>query len=269
MPELPEVETTRRGILPYLEGHRIEQVRVHNGSLRWPVSSQLYDLREVPVRRVLRRGKYIIVELPEGAMLLHLGMSGSLRLVQPDTLLKKHDHVEFDLSSGMVLRLNDPRRFGCALWAEHWPEHELVKNLGLEPLEADFDADYLFERAKGRKTSIKQFIMNGNLVVGVGNIYANESLFLSGISPKRAAGRISKARMGTLVGNIKLVLKRSIEQGGTTLRDFVNSDGSPGYFKQQLFVYGRAGETCKHCASTLKEIRQNNRATVYCPKCQS
>ena len=268
MPELPEVETTCRGIAPYLENSVIEKVDVHDGRLRWPVSAELYDLNNQSVQGVSRRGKYILVALGKGTMILHLGMSGSLRLVKPNTPRKKHDHLELFLSSGKVLRFNDPRRFGCALWSLDWPQHELIRNLGLEPLEDEFDGTFLYQQSRGRKTSIKQFVMNGQLVVGVGNIYANEALFMSGISPKRAAGRISAKRMNVLAGNIKLVLSRAIEQGGTTLRDFVNSDGSPGYFKQQLFVYGRAGLDCKRCGETLKEIRQNNRSSVFCPNCQ-
>lgn len=268
MPELPEVETTRAGIAPFLEQTAIERVRVHNAKLRWPVSDELAQLNGAMIRSILRRGKYIILGFDNGAILIHLGMSGSLRLVEPSYERKKHDHVEFVLSNGKLLRFNDPRRFGCILWTEDWPSHPLIRHLGPEPLEDQFDAAYLYRLSRGKKTSIKQFIMNSEIVVGVGNIYANESLFLSGISPKRQAGRISKVAMERLVDNIRTVLGKAIQQGGTTLRDFVNSDGSPGYFQQQLFVYGRGGEACKKCGSVLKEIRQNNRASVYCPQCQ-
>lgn len=268
MPELPEVETTRRGIAPYLESSTIQAIHVHEPRLRWPVSEQLINFQAQAVQKVERRGKYILLEFEDGAIIAHLGMSGSLRLVESNTARKKHDHIEFILSSGKVLRFNDPRRFGCMLWTDDWRQHELIRHLGPEPLDEVFNGDYLYEQSRGRKTSIKQFVMNGQLVVGVGNIYANEALFMSGISPTRQAGRISRDRYQGLAENIKIVLRRSIEQGGTTLRDFVNSDGMPGYFKQQLFVYGRGGEPCKHCGSILKELRQNNRASVFCGSCQ-
>lgn len=268
MPELPEVETTRKGISPYLENQAIRSITVWNNKLRWPVSPELEELRSVLVSGVFRRGKYIIIASDLGAILVHLGMSGSLRLSAPDKELKKHDHVVLALDSELELRFNDPRRFGCILWTPDWTQHPLIVHLGPEPLSDAFTGRYLYQKARSRKTGIKQFVMDAQNVVGVGNIYANEALFLSGISPKRQAGRVSLQRMELLAENIKYVLQRSIEQGGTTLRDFVNSDGNPGYFKQQLNVYGRAGLPCPGCKSALKEIRQNNRSSVYCSKCQ-
>ncbi len=268
MPELPEVETTCRGVEPYLCQHIIESVKVHCGRLRWPVSDEIYRLEGELVLGVSRRAKYLVVDLAHGAMLIHLGMSGSLRLSEPSQPLKKHDHLVFSLSNGKQLRFNDPRRFGSVLWSDDWASHPLIRGLGPEPLEEEFSAGYLYEKAVGRKTAIKQFLMDGSIVVGVGNIYANEALFLSGISPKRAAGNISMKRMESLVSNVKSVLERAIEQGGTTLRDFVNSNGEPGYFKQQLYVYGRKGLPCKRCSKPLKEVRQNQRSTVYCVTCQ-
>lgn len=269
MPELPEVETTRRGVEPHLVGQAPTKIQVRNGSLRWPVSPEVEDLVDYKLLSVTRRAKYILFNFEHGTLLVHLGMSGSLRIVSPNEPLKKHDHVVLEWTGNLSLRFNDPRRFGCVLWAgESWADHGLIKNLGPEPLEGEFNADYLFDKSRSRKTSIKQFVMDGNVVVGVGNIYANEALFMSGISPKRLAGNVSKAKMVLLVENIRFVLQRSIDQGGTTLRDFLKADGSPGYFKQQLNVYGRKGLPCVSCGHELKEIRQNNRSTVYCSKCQ-
>ena len=268
MPELPEVETTRRGIESYLLRDMIESVEVRNGHLRWPVSEEIERFESKQVMQVLRRGKYIILEFEQGAMIIHLGMSGSMRIESAETELKKHDHVIFYLSSELQVRFNDPRRFGCVLWSDDWQRHELISRLGPEPLNEEFDSDYLYALAKQRKLAIKQFIMNSHVVVGVGNIYANEALFLAKIHPKRAVNRISKKRIEALVANIKLVLAKAIQQGGTTLKDFVGGDGQPGYFQQQLFVYGRGGEPCQHCGDTLKEFRMNNRTTVFCSKCQ-
>jgi formamidopyrimidine-DNA glycosylase len=268
LPELPEVETTKRGIEPFLLSEMIESIEVRNGHLRWPISDEVYALESQKVRRILRRGKYIILEFDRGAMIIHLGMSGSMRIVEPDAEVKKHDHVVFYLSSEKQIRFNDPRRFGSVLWTNDWAEHALINKLGPEPLSEEFDAEYLYILAKHRKLAIKQFLMNSHVVVGVGNIYANESLFLAGIHPKRAANNISLKRMQILVEKIKLVLDNAIQQGGTTLKDFVGSDGKPGYFQQQLFVYGRGGLPCKYCEQELKEFRMNNRTTVFCKKCQ-
>lgn len=268
MPELPEVETTRKGIEPFLKESVIEVIDVHNGQLRWPVSSEIASLHNVAVKSVLRRGKYIVLVLLDGAMIIHLGMSGSMRITDVDDELKKHDHIVFHLSTDKQIRFNDPRRFGCVLWTKDWQAHSLIKTLGPEPLDDAFSADYLYALGKQRKVAIKQFIMNSHVVVGVGNIYANEALFLAGIHPNRAVNRISLKRIALLVEKIKLVLARAIQVGGTTLRDFVGSDGQPGYFQQQLFVYGRGGKPCQFCQETLQEIRMSNRTTVFCPKCQ-
>ena len=269
MPELPEVETTLRGIEPFLIGQTLESTVIRNGALRWPVSEQVYTLANQPIDTALRRGKYIIVQFSSGALLIHLGMSGNLRLVEKNTLPQKHDHVDLILHSGKIIRLNDPRRFGCVLWSSNWRQHPLISTLGLEPLADEFNGRYLYLRARTRKIAIKQLIMDGRVLVGVGNIYANEALFLSGIDPRRSANRISLTRMEHLALTLKQVLTSAIEQGGTTLKDFVGSDGKPGYFKQQLNVYGRAGEPCVKCDNTLQEIKQNNRATVYCSQCQA
>lgn len=269
MPELPEVETTRRGIEPHLVGRSVTSLDVRQPKLRWPVPDHLSQL--LPgraVQSVERRGKYLLIRFDCGELLVHLGMSGSLRVVDKTKSPGKHDHVDLTLNDGKCLRLTDPRRFGAVLWQAEGELHELLAHLGPEPLSDQFDADYLIERAKGRKTAIKTFIMDSKVVVGVGNIYANEALFAAGIHPKRAAGQISRVRMERLVDEIKRVLAAAIMQGGTTLKDFVGSDGKPGYFKQELNVYGRRGEPCVTCERPLKEIRLGQRSTVYCSHCQ-
>lgn len=269
MPELPEVETTRRGIEPHLVGRSVTSLDVRQPKLRWPVPDHLSQL--LPgraVQSVERRGKYLLIRFDCGELLVHLGMSGSLRVVDKTKAPGKHDHVDLTLNDGKCLRLTDPRRFGAVLWQAEGELHELLAHLGPEPLSDQFDADYLIERAKGRKTAIKTFIMDSKVVVGVGNIYANEALFAAGIHPKRAAGQISRPRMERLVDEIKRVLAAAIMQGGTTLKDFVGSDGKPGYFKQELNVYGRRGEPCVTCERPLKEIRLGQRSTVYCSHCQ-
>jgi len=270
MPELPEVETTRRGIEPHVIGKRVQDVVVRQGALRWPVPAQLPDLlRGTRILGTARRGKYLLLQTPRGHLLIHLGMSGSLRIVSAADPVRKHDHVDIRLQGGAILRFHDPRRFGCLLWLTEPPDtHPLLAELGPEPLSEAFDAAYLLECASGRKAPIKQFIMDSHIVVGVGNIYANEALFAAGIAPQRAAGKVSAARQEALVAEIKAVLARAIEVGGTTLRDFVGGDGKPGYFAQSLQVYGRGGEPCVACGVTLKEIRIGQRSTVFCPKCQ-
>jgi len=269
LPELPEVETTRKGIEPFLIHNKISSVEVRQSSLRWPISIEIYDIRNLQVCEVLRRGKYIIVRTDNGSILIHLGMSGSLRVVEPQKPLEKHDHVDIKLNTGKILRFNDPRRFGSILWANVWQEHKLISSLGIEPLTPKFTGDYLYQLGKNKKIAIKQFIMNGKLVVGVGNIYANESLFLAGIDPRRPINGVSRKRVTLLVEQIKNVLQDAISKGGTTLKDFVGSDGKPGYFQQQLFVYGRAGQPCLKCQKILQEVKQNNRSTVFCSHCQS
>ena len=268
MPELPEVETTKRGIRPYLEGSSIVSILVRNPNLRWPVSQEINEISGQRVLAVHRRAKYIIITLDNGSILVHLGMSGSLRVLTERAAMLKHDHIEIVLDSGNLIRFNDPRRFGCLLWTTDWATHKLIRRLGPEPLTNAFSVDYLYAAARSRTTSIKQLIMDSRVVAGIGNIYANEALFLSRIHPKRAAGSISKKRLSALVDNIRGVLRAAISRGGTTLRDFVGSDGNPGYFKHQLFVYGRQGQACKCCAKELKGIRQNGRMTIYCSYCQ-
>ena len=268
MPELPEVETTKRGILPYVENVKIHSIVVRQPRLRWPVSEELSAISLSKVISVERRAKYLLLHLADGYIIIHLGMSGSLRVVDADSPVGKHDHVDFLMDNEKIIRYNDPRRFGSILWTKDLENHPLLSKLGPEPLESAFDGGYLFKQREGKKINIKQFIMNNKVVVGVGNIYANEALFLSGIHPKRPANKISKKRFMQLADNIKLVLSEAIKQGGTTLKDFVGGDGKPGYFQQQLNVYGRGGQACNYCKSTLKEIRIGQRSTVYCPKCQ-
>lgn len=270
MPELPEVETTRRGILPHVEGKRVEAVVVRNERLRWPVPAALAaELPGQKIDAIERRAKYLLLRTKRGTLLAHLGMSGSLRIVEPSAPVRKHDHVDIVLTGGTVLRFHDPRRFGCMLWVTGaLDEHPLLAGLGPEPLSTELTGDYLFTRSRKRSAPIKSFIMDQRIVVGVGNIYANEALFAAGISPRRKSGTVTRAQYDALVAEIKAVLNRAIEAGGTTLRDFVGGDGKPGYFVQELLVYGRGGESCTRCRSTLREIRQGQRATVYCPKCQ-
>lgn len=270
MPELPEVETSRRGIQPHLLGHVITDVYIRNHKLRWPVPRHLPgNCKQQPVRAVDRRGKYLLLELDNGTIILHLGMSGSLRICNKDTQFDKHDHIDFVINNEKILRLRDPRKFGAVLWTTQPAEqHKLLKSLGPEPLSDGFDTEYLYIMSRKRTCAIKSLIMNANIVVGVGNIYANESLFLSGINPKRKAGSISKQRCEQLVASIKTTLKAAIQQGGTTLRDFSREDGNPGYFAQQLHVYGKAGEACQQCGHTIKQVTQQQRSSFYCTHCQ-
>lgn len=270
MPELPEVETTRRGIAPHVQGRCVHKVIVREWRLRWPVPDALIaGLNGACIEEVTRRAKYLLLRTARGTALLHLGMSGSLRVLPADTPPRKHDHLDLVLDNGRCLRLTDPRRFGAALWCtDDVHRHALLRDLGPEPLSEDFDADYLCERARGRKAPVKAFIMDAKVVVGVGNIYASESLFLAGIHPQRAAGHISRARMERLVQAIKQVLTEAIAAGGTTLRDFVGSDGRPGYFAQELRVYGRTDEPCPVCGTPIRQITTGQRSTYYCPHCQ-
>lgn len=270
MPELPEVETTRRGIAPHLVGRRVTGLVVRERRLRWPVPPALD--RALPgqiIEGVRRRAKYLLLDTAAGTAILHLGMSGSLRIVPSDTPPGKHDHVDILLDSGRCLRLTDPRRFGALLWTTQPVEtHELLAELGPEPLSAALDGSYLFTAARGRKVAVKHFIMDGHIVVGVGNIYANEALFMAGIHPTRCAGRISRERYAALADAIKQVLAASIEMGGTTLRDFVGGDGKPGYFKQTLRVYDRLGEPCRQCGAPIRGKRIGQRSSFYCVNCQ-
>jgi formamidopyrimidine-DNA glycosylase len=268
MPELPEVETTLRGIAPYVEGQKITDITVRQPKLRWPVTDNIQDIvRGQTIRQLTRRAKYIVLQLDNGSILIHLGMSGSLRIVNPSENWRKHDHIEMQLANHQALRYHDPRRFGCWLWSS--AEHSQLGNLGPEPLSDEFYGGHLYSASRKRKMAVKPFIMTNSVVVGVGNIYASEALFRSGIRPDRAACNISKKRYDELAKNIKDVLAAAIHQGGTTLRDFVNSDGQPGYFQQSLDVYGRGGEPCNVCNTTLKEMKLGQRSSVFCPKCQT
>ncbi|MBC7983762.1 MAG: bifunctional DNA-formamidopyrimidine glycosylase/DNA-(apurinic or apyrimidinic site) lyase [Candidatus Obscuribacterales bacterium] len=271
MPELPEVETTRRGIAPAIKAKRVEQVIVREHRLRWPLSvdfaSQLTSQQVVDVHR---RAKYLLLQLDRGTLIVHLGMSGSLRVLPMTTPVVAHDHVDIVFDSGACLRFNDPRRFGSMHWTTDNPlEHPLLKRLAPEPLGNEFNAEYLAQKSRRRKVAIKLLLMNSNLVVGVGNIYASEALFRAGIRPTRAAGKVKAAEFVKLVRAVKGVLHDAIRSGGTTLRDYVNADGMPGYFRQKLFVYERAGEPCRTCKKLIKQITQGQRSTYYCPKCQA
>ncbi|WP_045223797.1 bifunctional DNA-formamidopyrimidine glycosylase/DNA-(apurinic or apyrimidinic site) lyase [Methyloterricola oryzae] len=270
MPELPEVETTRRGIEPHVAGRIIQRVEVRDGRLRWPVPPDLSaKLEGRPIGGVGRRGKYLLFDAGAGTLLAHLGMSGSLRITDPAVPPRKHDHVDFLLEGGACLRYHDPRRFGCLLWVEgDAAAHPLLAELGVEPFSPEFGGAYLHRRARGRAAAVKAFIMDSHLVVGVGNIYASEALFMAGIHPGREAGSISARRYGRLAQAIVEVLQAAIAQGGTTLRDFVNEAGRPGYFQQTLNVYGREGEPCKACGTTIRSERIGQRASCYCPRCQ-
>lgn len=269
MPELPEVETTLRGVLPHLAGQTVRALIVVRRQLRWPVPEELAEIEGQRVLSGARRGKYLLFRAERGTLLIHLGMSGSLRVLPPSAPWRKHDHVAFRLSSGMELRYHDPRRFGAVLWPRGDPMcHPLLKDLGPEPLGEDFDGGHLFELARGRVTAVKAFIMDSHVVTGVGNIYACESLFLAGIRPVVAAGKVSRMRYDKLAEAIREVLRASIEMGGTTLRDFVNENGEPGYFAQTLRVYDREGEPCRVCGARIKRVTQTGRSTFFCPRCQ-
>jgi formamidopyrimidine-DNA glycosylase len=270
MPELPEVETTRRGIAPALLGYRVVDVIIRDRRLRWPIPAGLEaQLSRQTVRTVERRAKYILIGFDTGTLILHLGMSGSLRIVDSGSTPRLHDHWDILMDSGKTLRFHDPRRFGSAHWTETGPhEHPLLKRLAPEPLGDSFDADHLFRATRRRTVAIKHLIMNSQLVVGVGNIYASEALFRAGISPGRAARRLSRAQAAALTTAIKDVLEAAIEIGGTTLRDYVNADGVPGYFRQKLYVYERDGQPCRVCATPIKQRIQGGRSTYWCSVCQ-
>lgn len=270
MPELPEVEVCRLGISPHVMGNKVSKVIVRNARLRWPIPEEVQSIVGQTVIAVDRRAKYLLLRFSTGTLLLHLGMSGTIRVIDESTPVAKHDHFDLTFINGTTLRLNDPRRFGAVLWlAEHQDEQGLLSKLGPEPLSDDFSYGHLFSKARNRKVPIKTFLMNNHIVVGVGNIYANEALFQAGILPTAKAGEISEQRFNKLTDIIKAVLSAAIAQGGTTLKDFTQVDGRPGYFSQSLFVYGRAGKACLTCKETLLEIRQSNRSSVYCPNCQT
>ena len=269
MPELPEVETTRRGLEPLITDRKILSVHIHKKKLRWDIPSHLkWTLNSKTIKKISRRAKYLLIHFNHGELVMHLGMSGSITVVNSSEALQKHEHFEIKFDNKTSLRFHDPRRFGSILWQQPNETINLLKNLGPEPLSYEFDEDSLFESSIGKSRTIKSFIMDSNVVVGVGNIYASESLFLAGISPKREAGKTSKKRFEVLTNSIKNVLTDAINNGGTTLNDFSNVDGSPGYFSQVLNVYGRENMPCIRCSGKIKRIIQNQRATYYCSKCQ-
>jgi formamidopyrimidine-DNA glycosylase len=269
MPELPEVETTRAGLAPHLLGRRVVAATLRRPDLRWPIAPEISEV--LPGQRidaVRRRAKYLLIDTPAGSALLHLGMSGSLRVLPGETGVRDHDHVDLVLDSTRVLRFNDPRRFGCLLWQPPGETHPLLAALGPEPLSDAFDGDYLFAHSRGRSAPVKSFLMDQKVVVGVGNIYVAEALFAAGISPLRAAGKVSRERYGQLADAVKRILAHAITRGGTTLRDFISPDGSPGYFEHELSAYGRGGEPCPRCGRALKQALVGQRATVWCGHCQ-
>ncbi len=281
MPELPEVETTRRGIEPHIQDQAIRSMDIRQAKLRWPIPSHLAKtVKGLTVLKVKRRAKYLLIEVGKpssaagaeslkGTIIIHLGMSGSLRLLhKPVAKPEKHEHFDICFKNGQVLRYTDPRKFGACLWQEADETLSMFEHLAPEPLSDEFNFDYLYGKSRKRTSAIKTFIMDQKNVVGVGNIYASESLFISGINPKKAAGKVTKVQYQTLLNAIKTTLKKAIKEGGTTLKDFVGSDGKPGYFAQQLHVYGRAGQECHHCQAPIKQITQAQRSTFYCPVCQ-
>lgn len=274
MPELPEVETTRRGIAPHLIGRRITSVVLRRPDLRWPIPPEIAQL--LPGQRiedVERRAKYLLLHTAVGSALLHLGMTGVLRVLPADAPVGKHDHVDLALeptatSGSRVLRFTDARRFGCLLWQAPGTTHELLENLGPEPLTDAFDGDLLWQLSRSRSAAVKLFLMDNAVVVGVGNIYASEALFAAGIDPRRPAGSVSRARYARLAAEVKRILAWAIERGGTTLRDFINPDGMPGYFVRELQVYGREDEPCRTCGTAIRQVVLGQRSTFWCPRCQ-
>jgi len=269
MPELPEVETTKRGLKPLIVHQVVERAILYRDNLRWAMPKHLVNtLANQRINGINRRGKYLLIKFDVGTLIIHLGMSGSIKVVNNTVAIKKHDHFELSLANGTVMRLNDPRRFGAVLFSADG-SHKLLDSLGVEPLEADFDECYLYGRSRNKQQNIKAFIMDSKVVVGVGNIYACESLFASGIDPARKAGSVSKKRYAHLTQNIKSILNKAIKAGGTTLQDFSQVDGQPGYFAQTLSVYGREAGKCATCSGKIVRIIQNQRSTFYCKQCQT
>lgn len=268
MPELPEVEVSRMGISPHLVGQTIKAFVFRTPKLRWEIPQELKQLEGQVIRYIRRRAKYLLIETDQGTAIVHLGMSGSLRVLDADLPAAKHDHVDLKLTNGKILRYNDPRRFGAWLWCAPNESHAVLGQMGPEPLTEEFNADYVAEKAKGKRVAVKQFIMDNKVVVGVGNIYANESLFKSRIHPTRPAGKLTRKEWQLLVKNIKATLEIAIQQGGTTLKDFAQADGKPGYFAQELLVYGKAGEPCSECGTPLQELKVGQRNTFFCEECQ-
>ena len=268
MPELPEVETTLRGIAPHLAGQRISAIEVRDPRLRWPVPAAVQKAVNRPVLGLRRRAKYILIDFDGGSLMLHLGMSGSVRVLEHGTPPGLHDHVDL-LTDDAVVRFNDPRRFGSLLWVDAPVErHALLASLGPEPLESGFDGDHLWRLSRGRRLAVKSFVMDGHVVVGVGNIYASEALYMAGVHPTRPAGRVSRSRYHGLAEAIRDVLGRAIREGGTTLRDFSSASGAPGYFAQNLLVYGRAGQPCFQCGAEVRQKVIGQRSSFYCARCQ-
>ncbi|WP_047682768.1 MULTISPECIES: bifunctional DNA-formamidopyrimidine glycosylase/DNA-(apurinic or apyrimidinic site) lyase [Xenorhabdus] len=268
MPELPEVETSRRGIEPHLAGNVIQYVEVRNSRLRWPVSEQIMTLSDQPVLSVQRRAKYLLLELADGWIIVHLGMSGSLRVLLHESPPAKHDHIDLVMTDGKILRYTDPRRFGAWLWSDDLEKCSVLAHLGPEPLSDVFDGSYLYTLSRNKKTAIKPWLMDNKVVVGVGNIYANEALYVAHILPERPAHSLTQEEAYLLADTIKQILRRSIEQGGTTLKDFLQSDGKPGYFAQELFVYGKKGELCPMCGEKIESIKLGQRSAFFCRQCQ-
>lgn len=269
MPELPEVETTRRGITPWIKGHSVTAMDVRQRKLRWKVPSTIENqLIGQELLDIRRRAKYLLFDTANGSAILHLGMSGSLRIVEADDPIGKHDHIDIAFANNKLLRFRDPRRFGALLWSKKPLQHKLLKSLGPEPFDPAFNGQYLHEISRRRSVNIKSHIMNAQIVVGVGNIYASEALFAAGIHPQRPANRVSIERLQILTDCIRQVLSRAIDAGGTTLRDFVGGDGSEGYFAQQLAVYGRADEPCIQCGRPISHVVLGQRASYYCKSCQ-
>lgn len=270
MPELPEVETTLRGIKPHIEKQSVKEIIIRHPKLRWPMPKEITQiLPGQTLRTITRRAKYLLLHFDAGTLILHLGMSGRIRILTEPKAPQKHDHLDMVFANQRTLRFTDPRRFGAVLWTNQDPnQHELLSAIGPEPLSSDFDGNYLFTQSRGKKVPVKVFIMNSNVVAGVGNIYATEALFQAQIYPKTPAGKVTAAQYEKLSRAIKNVLNHAIKKGGTTLKDFSASDGSPGYFSIELQVYGREGKSCVRCKSKLKSMRLAQRATVYCPKCQ-
>jgi len=270
MPELPEVETTRRGLLPHVVGRRIRGAVVRNGNLRWPVTRDLQKhLRGEEVVGIRRRGKYLLFDFTHGHLLVHLGMSGRLSLVPDDAPVRVHDHVDVQLEGHESLRLTDPRRFGAMLWLRAPAErHALLRGLGIEPFDPAFDGAMLQRLARGRRVSVKHFLMNARIVTGVGNIYASEALFQAGIHPTRSVARISRERWDRLAVAVRETLQRALDAGGTTLRDYAQADGTPGDFQNATAVYGREGLPCRRCGTPIRAQRQGQRSTFHCPTCQ-
>ena len=271
MPELPEVETTRRGIEPHLVGHKVSHMVIRQTQLRWPVPPDMaQEIKGQTIIAVKRRAKYLLLQTSSHCAIIHLGMSGSLRIVDAMQAAEKHDHVDLVLDTHQALRLRDPRKFGAVLWTHSDPsDHPLLANLGIEPLGPQFDGNYLFEHSRKKSQAVKTFLMDAHHVVGIGNIYANEALYLAGILPQRQAGRISRQRYQRLAKALQQVLRKAINSGGTTLRDFTKTDGQPGYFALHLNVYGKQDQPCPRCQRSITLIKLNQRSTYYCRKCQT